>query len=145
MTKERMIADSSEKGIIRYKIIRDALGRYGDACEKGYYLEAITIMESLITDRLESRAIFLGIEKAGFNMLGALCKKLKGDPALSEILPEVSTWRESRNSALHELAKNEKGDNRSFSEKYDTTKQIAEKGIVLFRKVDAALKQSRKL
>ena len=43
MTKERMIADSSEKGIIRYKIIRDALGRYGDACEKGYYLEAITI------------------------------------------------------------------------------------------------------
>ena len=141
---ERMISNSPEKGRQRYQIIRDAISRYNEAIKAGYYLEAITLVESLIADRLESRAIFLGLKDSAFLPLGKLCIKLKGDALLSEVITDTKQWAKSRNDALHALAKIKKGNNESFQEKYDATKTTAKEGILIFRKLDSLLKESRK-
>ena len=59
--KTREIADTPEKGQKRYWLYRSVIDRYNEAYKSGYYLEAITLMESLITDRLESLLIYHGL------------------------------------------------------------------------------------
>ena len=141
--KERMIADTPQKGLQRSFVIRDAIDRYKKALKSGFYLEAITIAESLITDRMESRAVFLGMKDSSFQTIGVLCKKLKEDSILSALLPEIDDWRKLRNNALHALAKIEDGDYTSFQKKYHDTQAVAENGIKIFRKLDRTLKKSR--
>lgn len=142
--KKRMIVDSPEKGKYRYDVIKRAIGRYKEAFDSGYYLEAITLAESLIADRLESRALFLGNTGSDFSTLGQLCKTLSGDSVLSSVIPKINSWRSNRNTSLHELAKIEDGDDISFETKYLQTKQIAEEGLGIFRELDAVLKKSRR-
>lgn len=141
--KERMIADTPEKGHQRYSVIKGAVRRYNEALESGFFLEAITIAESLIADRLESRAIFLGKIDTSFKTLGVLTTNLKNDSILSCLIPEIDAWRKQRNNALHELAKIENGDASLFHDKYLKTKSIAEEGIKIFRKINNVLKKSR--
>lgn len=138
----RMIANSPEKGEFRRQIYKDAIERYNKAIKDEYYLEATTLMESLIADRLESRALFLG-KRASFQTLGRLCDMLKSDSVLSDIIPDIRSWAKSRNADLHTLAKIEDGNNQSFQEKYNETKTTAMEGIRLFRKIDKTLAQSR--
>ena len=141
---ERMISNSPEKGRQRYQVIRDAISRYNEAIKAGYYLEAITLAESLIADRLESRAIFLGHDNAAFQTLGNLCKKLQDDKELSDVISNIQEWRASRNNALHSLAKIKNGSIESFQDRYYDTKSTAVEGIQVFRKLDKLLKESRK-
>ena len=142
--KVRMTADTPEKGQYRSEIISATIGRYREALEKGFYLEAITIAESLIADRLESRAVFLGKNDAMFSTIGKLCGKLEDDdPILSDLLPSIRDWADGRNKALHALAKIEDGDVADFEDKYAATKDTAEAGLIIFRKLDSALKKLR--
>ncbi len=138
----RMITNSPEKGEFRHQIYKEAIERYNKAIKDEYYLEATTLMESLISDRLESRALFLG-KKASFQTLGRLCDMLESDSVLSDIIPSVRIWAKSRNTALHTLAKIEDGNYQTFKEKYLETKTTAMEGIRLFRKIDKTLAQSR--
>ena len=90
--KERMVADTNEKGKIRYVRYKHVLEQYKKAMENGFYLEAVTLMESIISDRLESRAAYL--EKTnGFETLGKLCNILSSDDILKDIIPQVEKWK----------------------------------------------------
>ena len=48
------INDSPEIGKLRYETYKGVLSKYKKAMEVGCYLEAITLMESIIFDRLAS-------------------------------------------------------------------------------------------
>src|SRR3990167_3525749 len=58
--RKRAIATSDTTiGSTRYNLYKQAYSRINDATKQGFFLEAITIIESLISDRLESRLTFL--------------------------------------------------------------------------------------
>lgn len=54
--KVRAIAkEDNEVGLERYKLYKSAFSRINKAIKEEYYLEAITLVESILADRLESR------------------------------------------------------------------------------------------
>lgn len=141
------INDTPFVGQLRFMLYKRAIEQFNGALEAGYYLEAITICESLITDRLESRCGELG-ESIAFKNLGALIRKLREietDRDLYQLIDkELDIWRINRNIALHEIVKFERGEIPNWESRSEASKGYAEKGIVIFRKIDNQIKKLRK-
>ena len=138
MTNLRPITLTNEIGKKRQATYKAVISRYNDVIEAGFYLEAITLMESLISDRIESYFIWETAmqKKYSFKQLGWLISQL--DTNKDSRLPktELEQWWKLRNETLHELAKINENDDLDFNEKYAKAKLCAEKGKPLFRKVD---------
>jgi hypothetical protein len=99
-------------GTLRYNLFRAARDHIESSIKAGYHCEAIAIIESVISDRLESRLSWLSKQNYGFKTLGWLIKKLRGyetDSELTMLLEDLDKWRERRNGAIHELVKVEAG------------------------------------
>ena len=103
----------SRTGQARRDLYAKSLERIAKAIEAGYALEAITLLESLIADRLESRLASIHDQKAEkrkFSTLGNLTQELKGKesgepPGAVAIYERVEKWAGLRNEAIHEFAK----------------------------------------
>ncbi len=113
-SRERAIAGAdAHTGQHRYHLYKAAFERVTHATRDGYYLEAITLIESLLSDRMESRASFLAKENIGFKNLNELTERIRKLETVTEfvdILERVDEWRRRRNKAMHELVKFEPGD-----------------------------------
>jgi hypothetical protein len=69
----------------RYEIIKATISRYNTAIEHSFFLEATALMESLISDRLESRLGKLKEDSISFNTFGnllQLLREVEKDPLL---------------------------------------------------------------
>lgn len=136
-----MTADTPQKGEIRRDRYQRVLEQYKRAMESGFYLEAVTLMESIISDRLESRATYLG-KTTGFDTLGKLCNILSSDTVLKDIIPQIVDWKNGRNRILHEMSKIDVSDMaEDFGEKYESGRLLAQSGLDIFRQVDAAVRR----
>ena len=102
--RERAIAiPHAGVGMTRYQLYRKAWGRVESATEAGYYLEAITLLESILTDRLESRASYLTGRNEGYQNLGPLIHTLRQHESIADFRPiidRIDAWRERRNEAV---------------------------------------------
>lgn len=95
-------------GARRTSIFRHARRHIEQCISSGYNCEAIALIESVISDRLESRLSYLTKTDVGFKTLGYLLNELRqheADPKMLEIAGELDKWRIRRNEALHELVK----------------------------------------
>jgi hypothetical protein len=147
---KRERADISENPFIgqkRFELYKRAIQQFNEALEAGFFLEAITICESLITDRLESRCAELG-KSLAFQNLGRLIKELKQIETDAEIRKIITTelddWRENRNTALHEIVKFEKGEFPEWKNRVEASGDYAVEGMVIFRKIDNRIRKLRK-
>ena len=113
MGRQRAEAFTGEGyGRNRFMLFSAAKARIEECIQLEFYCEAVTIIESAITDRLESRLSFLKGENVGFRNLGALISEAKSaepDAELRSLIEELDNWREVRNVAVHELVKIEAG------------------------------------
>jgi hypothetical protein len=115
------------------------------AIEGKFYLEAITIQESIITDRLLSFAIRkellnttdnkLLIRNVSLNNLIKLSKEYFDDDLLSN---ELDEFRFSRNNCIHAMVKSfPDNPTQKVSEFQKLSRETSLSGRVLTRKVDA--------
>jgi hypothetical protein len=115
------------------------------AIEEKFYLEAITIQESIITDRLLSFVIRkeiintsdskLLIRNISLNNLSKLSKVHFDDDAL---FFELDEFRFSRNNCIHAMVKSFPGNpTQKVSEFQKLAKETSISGRTLTRKVDA--------
>ena len=146
--RKRAIKDTEGVGTQRHDLYAGVLGRVNQAIEDGYYLEAITLLESIITDRLES---FCNEQtcsnRFAFKMLKTLITEAGKYPISdkwSDLLEKLNSWRDKRNKFLHEMAKIEEGDYSTFEDRYTTSKSYAEKGKKLFNEIHNEIKKYRK-
>lgn len=137
-----------------------AHSRIQEAMKAGFYLEAITITESMISDRLLASGEYLMGEgrdaRAGLAKL--LNKHLKNEklctaPGLASakgktLFEQLDRWREERNELIHGVAKCLPG----FENELETTMDLMERaraqaaeGLRLFRKLDDWLRRERRL
>lgn len=146
--RERVIAGEDETtGTHRYRLYKAAFTRVKEASREGYHLEAITLLESLLSDRMESRVAHLTQTKAGFKTLGELISQSKGhedNAAFRELLVDIDAWRKLRNRSLHELVKFEEGDLRTWHEKVAELEPIVVQGIAVLRAYDEVDRAERK-
>jgi len=146
--KRAIVEENSTVGKHRREIYKSVFKKIKLANEAGFYLEAITLIESLITDRLESRLSYLDRKDFSFKTIGKLIKKTKQIETDSELKILIETdlfeWSDDRNKSLHEMAKIAEGDFSSWDEKYLKLKKIASDGMALLRKIDRQCEKLKK-
>ncbi len=146
--RQRAMAGAPGVGIARYMLYKSAFERVAAAIERGYHLEAITLLESLLTDRMESRASYITKTNVGFRTLGQvitlLGKHEQVEAIKTFVKSDVDAWRVRRNSALHELVKMEPGDRRTWEERIASLAETAREGIRVLRHFDSLNNQDRK-
>jgi hypothetical protein len=145
-SRKRANSADGDIGQERYELYKAAFERIATAIAAGYYLEAISIEESLIADRLESHLSFRLGKDFSFKTLGKLIDKIKShetNPELRKlVLKDLDQWRKDRNTAAHEMVKIEVGQPMSWEQRSQINQTVAEVGLVLVRKID---QQTRKL
>lgn len=139
------MAYSEEVGHARYELYRGANKQLKQAIEQGFWIEAIAICESLLSDRLESRLSHLGNhseEARRQRTLGALVKiisntdRKNGNEKLHEIYEEIRVWARKRNKAVHEAVKISDGQSfETWEARYRRLEEAAVAGIDLFNRL----------
>ncbi|GGK41380.1 MULTISPECIES: hypothetical protein [Flavobacteriaceae] len=130
-------------GMQRYATYKAAISRISESIKKGFYLEAITLCESLIADRLESRLKYLtDSDVYSFKTLGKLQEGIgihETNKSLIDLVKfktgTLDKWRDSRNKVLHAMAKIENGDSREWEDKMEECKRIALAGEELRKEI----------
>lgn len=131
-------AGGSQVGKDRYALIKAGLDQYKMAMNNGYYIEAIALMESLISDRMESTLNYLyPYSNYSYETLAWLADSLMKTNCFSkELLEKIKDWSKERNSAIHQMMKLLPGNNKSFQERHSELERCAEKGHELFKKLN---------
>lgn len=148
-TRIRAIAGKGNGiGKQRNELYRNAFRRINESIKEGYYLEAIALTESLLSDRLESRVSHLSGRNVGFKTLEKLIRQSREtetDLAFKQLVEsDVNSWRGKRNEALHEMVKIEEGLEVGWDERIENLKGTAKEGLKVLRKVDKEDKRLRK-
>ncbi len=123
----------------RHNLFALVIERISQAEKEGYYLEAIALLESIIADRLESRLSHITDSIVGFHTLGFLVRLInlfEKQSQIKDIANQIEKWSKKRNTCLHEMAKIDLNDNKSWNEKVNFCKETISEGIELFRDID---------
>ena len=146
--KRAIVEENSAVGKHRREIYKSAFKQIKAANEAGFYLEAITLIESLITDSLESRLSYLDGKDFSFKTIGKLIEKsvkIETDSELKNLIEiDLRKWADGRNTSLHEMAKIAEGDFSTWDERYLKLKNISTKGMTLLRKIDRQCEKLKK-
>ena len=101
--------DAKQTGrYLRYKL---AFDRLDEALEEGWLLEAISLEESVITDRLlsilTSTELAVSSKQSLGNLIAQAKKLMTGSGSLVEgdLFHELDQWREERNECIHAFCK----------------------------------------
>jgi hypothetical protein len=147
--KRSITTADNEIGQERFKLYKSAFDWISKSIDNGYNLEAISVAESLISDRLESYLSFLKGEDFSFKNLGSLIdafrsKESKADEVLrSLVIERLDPWRKRRNIAAHEMVKIEDGKNTSWEDRVKINHEVAREGLDLVRKIDNQVRKAR--
>jgi len=104
----------------KYWSYREAFGRIRGAMGHGYYLEAITIEESIISDRLRSYVVKIGqappARRFAREPLAALIQRWRSlvttaiaDAHFDDLQASIDAWRRRRNELIHGMVKSHPG------------------------------------
>jgi hypothetical protein len=155
MSKKKEIRATAEEhnkvGMQRFRTYKASISRIKKAIDNEYYLEAITLCESLIADRLESRLKYLtNSDEYSFKTLGKLQEGIIKHDSIDELKKmmifqkgDLDIWRDKRNTALHAMAKIQDGDSREWEDKLTECKKIAEDGEELRKLVFKLTRNSK--
>lgn len=132
-------------GMQRYDLYKQAIAWTDVAIERGFYLEAISIIESMITDRLESYLSRVLGKDVSFQTLGPLIQTIRKEKITDEELrmlaiTNLDEWRRKRNNSLHAMVKLEEGDPTTWEDRKKELPVIAEEGKEILFKVKKRIK-----
>lgn len=100
------VSYSLRVGKVRQKLIRDSINRVESSINRGYHLEAIVLLESLISDRLEAALSLISKESGKVsNLSPLLISHRKVSTISAPLLDQLDSWRVERNLALHQMVK----------------------------------------
>lgn len=109
-----------EKNSAKYFSYREAWSRIQKARGYGFYFEAVTLEESIISDRLISFLLHVGaiepdarLDKYSFGQLIRIWSELVAEPIstewFSDLRKAVDEWRRRRNKIVHGIVKSAPG------------------------------------
>jgi hypothetical protein len=157
MRKSR-IPDHVLKGnAAKHLSYREAWARIGAAQGHGFYLEAVTLVESMITDRLISYLVGIGVlarlnELDQYPPLGRLIQTWKTycpspivTSHVTDLQTAIDTWRETRNKIVHSMVKSHPGEATDRVDDFlSAAKTAAAQGVILARALTDWIRKSRR-
>lgn len=145
MAHRPTVLEDSQVGQDRYQLYKASIDQYQKALKDGYFLECITLMESLIKDRLESIYNEIHHQDDTSKMPFGRMSNILNDLDETELKVKLDEWIQKRNCAIHAMAKLQEHSGVTFEERYKSLHDIAEKGYELFKEIDKVIKRFRKL
>lgn len=150
MVEKREQATGVTLGLQRWCRYVNAFDRVLHCIDHGYPLEAIAILDSLITDRLTSRLGYLIGDEPPARPLGQLCRALVGDKSnqrdlglerdgeFRAVVTEIRAWADERNRAIHATAKIFRNEDPvvAFDDAISVHKHTAVRGVTLLQRFD---------
>jgi len=145
-------------GYRRWRRYIEAFDRVQECMRLGYHLEAVALLDSLITDRLTSRIGHLRQNPAQAKAIGPLCTTLLGrrdnpsdegiesDEQFRTTIGKIRRWADERNEAMHAAGKILRSDDpaMSFGDALTIHRQTALGGVALLREFDLLDIEDRK-
>jgi hypothetical protein len=140
---------SSKEGQQRRAIYKAVWLQIARAKSSGCWLEVITLVESILADRLEARVAHINHQEAQSRKMCTAAQSAKvllehangEDKDALDIYNHVVDWSNSRNSALHELAKSLEEESRIWSDRYEEARLTAVNGERLAKRISALVKK----
>lgn len=131
------------EGKARSELYRRGIGRADRALREGFWLEAITLQESVISDRLAYLLERHGRRKPG--SLSSLISAAAALPAVTaldgEVLDRAHEWRRARNKAAHAMVKLDEPGAGTWDERLRACRETAHEGRAVMREIDALVRR----
>lgn len=124
--------------IERNNLLKFCHFRLKEALRDGYFLEAIALIDSIMTDRLESILARSLQASPKFRTLGEAVKdvqKLDIELVDSELLDDLTKWTWKRNRWLHEMARIPEGEILGVHLRLHKAKEAALEGKALLARL----------
>jgi hypothetical protein len=154
-----LAGDGSSTGTERYRLLRAAFAHVQQSIRDGHHLEAITVLESILTDRLGSMVCgALGREVTLRHTLSELIKLARQGPLnprsdqaeVTQRVPysplpadiidflsvKLSSWWRMRNNAVHAMAKLHHVGDTTFAERYAKLSEAVVEGVRVLLQLD---------
>ena len=127
---------------LKARLIGHAYKRVKRARSSGFHIEAIAILESLMTDRLESLIVRATNEqiKTG-NLVPALKKVSELDLISEDFEIEIRLWSRQRAKIVHEMVKVTVVTDSEWSERMKFAKMTSAEGFRLLTVIDSIVKK----
>lgn len=131
------------KNTAKYLSYTAAWNRIKSAMEAGYYLESVTLCESIISDRLISHIQGVSGKSVNEKFVNLIkeWKKVSGSVSsgkYSDLPAAVDVWRNNRNTVVHGMVKSEPGKPTPSPDSFlEMAKESAEEGCSLAKAVCA--------
>jgi hypothetical protein len=136
---DRIAGDTPEIAALKRELHRQANGSLSAAIDNGFWIEAISIAESLMSDRIESY-FQKNHERRRITTLGSWSYELMKSDCLAkkdvELFKRVHAWAKKRNLATHELVKVSEGHMGAWEERVAECKRVAMEGKRLSAEVN---------
>jgi len=139
-----------ETNAAKYFSHREAWGRIKRAIANGYYLEAVTLEESVISDRLLSYFARIGIPEPSSNRfisLGKLIEQLRKhvpepicdpirEPRFTNLQKSLLDWKNDRNHVVHGIVKSAGDKHDDVLDFFREAERIAREGEQIAKSVN---------
>ena len=136
---DRVSAGTPEIAVLKRDLHRRANGLLKASLENGYWIEAISIAESLMSDRIESY-FEKHHEKRRITTLGTWSYELMKSKRLPkkevDLFERVFEWSQERNKATHELVKVSERHKADWDERISDCMKVASEGKKLANEVN---------
>ena len=128
---DRIAGDTREMALLKQELHRQTNGWLNAALDNHYWVEAICIAESLMSDRIESY-FTKNYESRKISTLGSWCREILEIDKLSkadiDLFERVKAWSKLRNKAVHELVKVSERHKTSWDERVCECMTVAREG-----------------
>lgn len=137
---DRLLATNEIVGKHRWDVYRHVLGRINTCVDSGFYIEAVSLMESFITDRLESYMLAHEVPVlSGDSFYKRIKSLMDSDTDFDkELLKSIDVWRKMRNTAVHGMAKFKSLEEADWTKKMECIENAAKEGKKLLGPVKKA-------
>lgn len=141
---------NSEASQKRYKLYAAANNQIKAAFEAGFYIECVSICESIIGDRIEARIQFIKHDDTKRHFVDAVGNRLtylrsievENDPNLSALYNEITLWTRKRNEVIHQFVKvTDANHELSAEQRTALSKEAAEQGRDIMRRLSAFVRK----
>lgn len=138
-----------ELGKSKQQLYKLAYKRVQSSIRRGAHIEAIALLESIMSDRIESAISSVTRKPVSASTLGSIFKTLdKLSPADDDLKALVWAWNESRGLVIHQMVKLTNDYNSTWAERVKFAKTTAQEGLILLpqlrRYTDRIIRESRK-
>jgi hypothetical protein len=138
-----------ELGKSKQQLYKFAHKRVQSSIRKGAHIEAIALLESIMSDRIESAISSVSRKPVSASSLGSLFNTLdKLRPAEDDLKTLVWAWNESRGLVIHQMVKLTNDYNSTWAERVKFAKITAQEGLILLPKLrrytDKIIRETRK-